>query len=1009
MSLLTQSQKRKRIRRIAVIASLSAIIVFFLLIITLPFLLKGKISELAKSEINKQLEARVEFGDVNLSLLRSFPYLNVAIKEIQVEGTGVFEGSKLLSMDKLIMELDIMSVLFGSRQIDIRNFSLIKPDINILINSDGKANYEIFREDTDEEPSKFQGVNLKKYSITDGKLSYYDQRDMAKIIAGGFNHEGKGNFSASQFVLKTKTGIEALTYESAGVPLAKDLRLAWNLDLDIDTEQMLVRIDQNELMINELLLISEGMVKTEDEDIHLDLSIRAPGSNFRELFSLVPYAYTEDFSDVEASGEFSFQGFIRGVYNQESDKIPGFDFQLRASDSYVKYPGFDLPLEKINAEIRIFNDGNSLSNTFVNIDPLGFSVGGESFLLKSLVSNLDTDPETIGEVKGTLNLGALSRAFPMPDVKRLSGKIIADVDFNVNQSMTKQVVRGNATVSQLNMMYSDLPDIKINSLNAEFRNDQIICRDIDAIAGKSDFSGTMKIIDPLNINSAKKPVTLDINSNSALFDASEWMSAEDTESSDAHIGENAELVDLINRNFIIKYNLKIGKLLFDDYDIADMKAEGILFSDMLLLNSTEFLLSGSRVSVQGQLNNIVSWSLLDKVLSGNIEFHSPHFDLDRFMGVDENNIVGSDEEAFSIPDKMNLMVNTSIGRVNYTGKELYDLKGQMGIKDQELFLDGFRARAMGGNVGLSGIFSTKNKKTPEYDMMLSLDRIRYEDMFNQVITVQALAPVFQYLNGVFNAEFSFKGLLGEDLSPKLQSISALGVFEAINGVIRSFSGTGQIADRLGIRSIENMRIDNIKGNFEIDNGELKIKPFNVDYEDMVFNIAGSNKLDKTIDYLVKASIPRRKFDKIPGGANVNKGIDFIMAEARKKGLEIEAGENILLDILMSGHFSKPEMKFVFKGSEKATVKGELEKQAESVVADTREKVETEVDKKKEEIADKAREVLDTTRRQVETKVQETIEEMKKKAQSELDSRIDSTTKSKAEDLLNKYNPLKKKK
>lgn len=1009
MIVLSQSQKRKRMWRRATIGAISVISLFFVLMLTLPFLLKGKIRELVKTEINNELEARVDFAAVNLSLIRSFPYLNVAINEIEVEGTGEFEGRKLLSMDKLILELDIISVIIRSRQIEIRNFSLIRPDIYVFINSEGKGNYEIFRDKADEEPSVFQGLNLKKYSVSDGNLSYYDQRNMSKITAARINHEGMGNFSASQFLLKTKTAIGALTYESGGIPLAKDLTLAWKIDLYIDLEQMLVRIDENILNINELLLISAGTFKIVDEDIEIDLNIRAPSNSFKELFSLVPYAYTEDFREVEASGEFSLQGFVKGVFNQEKGMIPGFDFHLKAYDSKVKYPGFELPIERINADIRVFNDSNSLNNTFINIDPLSFHLAGESFLLRSLVSNLDTDPETLGEVKGALDLGSLSKAFPIPDVKKLSGKIFADVDFNVNQSMTKTQILGNSTISKLEMLYSDLPAIKVNSLNAEFRNDQVICRNIDARAGKSDLAGTLIIIDPLNIKSARKPLTLEIDSRSKLFDVSEWLSDDYADVQETDAGDNSELADLINRKFIINYKLKIGKLIYDEYDITDIKADGIFFSDMILLKQTEFLLSGSRMSVQGQLNNIVSWSLLEEVLSGNLEIRSPHFDIDRFMAIEESDFTAQeDEDMFSVPDKMNLMVNANIQKLNYTGKELYDLKGQIGIKDQELFLDSFRARAMGGNVSLSGIFSTKNKNSPEYDMMLSLDRIRYEDMFSQVVSVQSLAPVFQHLNGIFNAEFSFRGLLERDLTPKLQSISALGVFEAINGTIRSFSGSEQLADRLGIRSIENMRFDNVKGNFEIKNGQLMIKPFNVNYEDMMFSISGTNRLDKTIDYIIKASIPRNKFDKVPGGINVNKGIDFITAEAKKKGLDVEAGENILLDIGLSGIFSKPDLTFTFKGTEKGAIKSELEKKAGNVVNETREQMESEVEKKKDEIVDKTREVLDTTRRQVETRVQETIDDMKKKAQSELESRIDSTTKSKAEELLKKHNPFRKK-
>ena len=243
----------------------------------------------------------------------------------------------------------------------------------------------------------------------------------------------------------------------------------------------------------------------------------------------------------------------------------------------------------------------------------------------------------------------------------------------------------------------------------------------------------------------------------------------------------------------------------------------------------------------------------------------------------------------------------------------------------------------------------------------------------------------------------------------LNPINAAGLIQTINGKIKSFAATNEIAEKLNIQTIKEVKLDDVKGSFEIVNGILKVKPFDVKFDDMNFNISGINKLDKTIDYVVHAKIPRAKLDKIPAGQSVNKGIGFLTGLAKEKGLNIDLGETMNVDILISGPVLKPKLKFEYKGNEGKVVKNAVENKVNTVVDETKSKVNEEFEKRKKEAENKAKEVIDSTKKKVENKAKETIDDLKKKAQKELENKLDSTTKKKANDVLNQYNPFKKKK
>src|SRR6476646_4225774 len=132
----------KKVLKYTGIGLLSLLVLAF----TLPLLFKGKIVSAVKSGINKNIEAKVDFKDVSLSLFRHFPQLSVSLENIAVTGLGEFAKDTLVSAPSIAAS----------------------------------------------EPSAFR-VQLEKYAIKNGYVYYRDESgDMTAEITG-LNHEGKGN------------------------------------------------------------------------------------------------------------------------------------------------------------------------------------------------------------------------------------------------------------------------------------------------------------------------------------------------------------------------------------------------------------------------------------------------------------------------------------------------------------------------------------------------------------------------------------------------------------------------------------------------------------------------------------------------------------------------------------------------------------------------------------------------------------------------------------------------
>src|SRR5882672_11270916 len=160
--------------------------------IVLPIVFKGKIKEMVDKEIAKTVNADVVF-DVNnfsLSVFRHFPNITVEVKELGVFNRAPFEGVHLFVVERFDVVLNLKDVLFGD-QLRVKGITLVRPQINVKVLKDGRANYNITYPSKDTikstEPSNFSFA-IDYWSIEDGELVYDDATMPFYMALGELNH-----------------------------------------------------------------------------------------------------------------------------------------------------------------------------------------------------------------------------------------------------------------------------------------------------------------------------------------------------------------------------------------------------------------------------------------------------------------------------------------------------------------------------------------------------------------------------------------------------------------------------------------------------------------------------------------------------------------------------------------------------------------------------------------------------------------------------------------------------
>src|SRR5664279_4473212 len=114
---------------------------FVLTAFTIPIIFKTKILAITREQINKKVNASVDFSDVDISLFRHFPRLSIGLDNLQVIGTGTFSKDTLISARQIDLAINLFSI-FRNSGLDIYSISIDKPRIHVLVNKEGKANWD---------------------------------------------------------------------------------------------------------------------------------------------------------------------------------------------------------------------------------------------------------------------------------------------------------------------------------------------------------------------------------------------------------------------------------------------------------------------------------------------------------------------------------------------------------------------------------------------------------------------------------------------------------------------------------------------------------------------------------------------------------------------------------------------------------------------------------------------------------------------------------------------------
>lgn len=476
------------------------LVVIIALLAAAPFLFKDKIKSMVVKAINDQVDATVAFEDVSLSLFSNFPKASVTVDKLSVINKAPFAGDTLVYVGEVNLNMSVKELFKSEGEaMNLESFALKNSVVNILFNKDGVGNFDIAlkkaeEEKPSEEPSKPFALSIQKYEVENMKFRYFDARSKMSVVIDSLNHSGTGNFAANKLDLDTHT-TATLTVDMDKTNFMRATKLKLDAVLGMDLDKSIYTFKENKLLINQMGLEFDGSVALLEAGQDINISFKTPESSFKNFLALVPESYSGSLANVKTEGNFTINGKVNGV--MDDNHIPKFNIAFNSNNASFKYPDLPKGISNIVIDTKIVNETGIMNDTYVNLDKLSFRIDQDVFDSSAKIRNLTENILVDAKLKGTINLGNFTKAYPVKLDVPLSGILKADVETKFDMASVEKGAyekidnRGSISLSGFNYTPDgfDKPFV-ISQADVQFNPSRISLSRFDAKTGSSDIGIT---------------------------------------------------------------------------------------------------------------------------------------------------------------------------------------------------------------------------------------------------------------------------------------------------------------------------------------------------------------------------------------------------------------------------------------------------------------------------------------------------------------------------------------
>ena len=462
---------------------------------------KDEIRSYVISEINKEIEVKINVRTAEFSILRKFPFISIVFTDVvvlsgkdfdQTQFTGISTDT-LFNASRIYLQFNLFEILRKDYQ--IRKVHAVNGKINILVDNQGNGNFQILKERGKGNKSTLtfglDGVKLSGFS--------WQFMNLVKEIhsEGQINQLAlKGKFSQNSFSLNSLASLYIKSFKREEIEYASKLKLDSRLILNV--RDSVYTISRGDLSLNGLNFKTGGSFTTGIKTF-LDFKIAGENLNIKSLITTLPI-HNEVITKLSPTGKAEI--LIKIIGEVSNTLVPSIKAAFKISNGKVFLPELNSNINNITIKGTYSNGSNhNASTSRLNLNE--YSINYRNNLLNGKLS-IDNflSPFLSASTSGSIIAKDLSDILKINGLHLEKGIIFPDLSVNINlesfrnfniHNISANGINGNLEFKEISgkTPFSELP---LDLLEGKIRmEDEMWFPEFQIKLGKNNISANLEV------------------------------------------------------------------------------------------------------------------------------------------------------------------------------------------------------------------------------------------------------------------------------------------------------------------------------------------------------------------------------------------------------------------------------------------------------------------------------------------------------------------------------------
>ena len=246
-----------------------------------------------------------------------------------------------------------------------------------------------------------------------------------------------------------------------------------------------------------------------------------------------------------------------------------------------------------------------------------------------------------------------------------------------------------------------------------------------------------------------------------------------------------------------------------------------------------------------------------------------------------------------VPSNVEVDIKLNVKNGKYADITIDKLTGALVSRDRVLQLKDIAARTNVGEIDLTALYATRNKKDITFGIDLDFKNIQVEKFIDLIPSIDSILPMLASFRGVVGCQLAATASIDSTMNVIMPSLNAACRISGKNMVLLDGETFAEIAKTLKFKNRKENLVDNISVEMLVRNSQIEIFPFIMEMDRYRTAIGGIQHLDMSFKYhisVLQSPIP------FAVGINISGNLDkpkFGIGKAKYKDVNQQVSVSVI--------------------------------------------------------------------------------------------------------------------